>query len=181
MTTEAEDAVKGIGDCTPEAAEWLNESEAALLLGMSPSFIHRQVATGALKAHRQERVWLVGRAVVEFESMARRAFNRVDDAMTALDHLRDQPVHDFTQAVIRVGQEYELNERVVMDMAARAPAFIPDGQTATMFDVIDLVTNEANNPAIRNRMNVRHQLERAGGHVAIDPASRCDKCESRLT
>ena len=101
--------------------------------------------------------------------------------MTALNDLTNQPVHDFTQVVIRVRQEYELSERVVMDMAARAPAFIPNGQTPTMFDVIDLVTNEApNNPAIRNRMNIRHQLEQAGGNVAIDPASRCNKCESRL-
>ena len=117
--------------------------------------------------------------LVEFESMARRAFNRVDDAMASLDDLHNQPVHDLTQALVRVGQEYELPERVILDMTARAPEFL-NGQDPTMFTVVDMVTNEANNPAIRNRLGVRHQLEQVGGHVAIDPASRCDKCESRL-
>ena len=49
-----------------------------------------------------------------------------------------------------------------------------------MYEVVNLVTNEANNPALRNRTNIRQQLERAGGDVAIDPANRCDKWESRL-
>ena len=88
--------------------------------------------------------------LVEFESMARRAFSRVDASMHALDDLHNQPVHDLTQALVRVGQEYELPERIILDMTARAPAFL-NGQDPTLFTVVDMVTNEANNPAIRNR------------------------------
>ena len=57
--------------------------------------------------------------LVEFESMARRAFDRVDDAMHALDDLHNQPVRDLTQALVRVGQEYQLPERAILDISTR--------------------------------------------------------------
>ncbi len=62
MTTEAEDACTiAAGDSSRAATEWLSESEAALLLGMSPSFVRRQISAGALKADRRDKTCLVAR------------------------------------------------------------------------------------------------------------------------
>ncbi|HWC38100.1 MAG TPA: helix-turn-helix domain-containing protein, partial [Acidimicrobiales bacterium] len=64
--TRAENAGGGTADdrlAEPDA--WLSEADAARLLGMSVSFVHRQVADGALKGQYREQVWLVARADLE--------------------------------------------------------------------------------------------------------------------
>jgi peptidoglycan/xylan/chitin deacetylase (PgdA/CDA1 family) len=66
MMTGAEHAGSGTADDRPAGAEaWLSEADAAGLLGMSRSFVHRLVASGALEAQRGEKVWLVDRGDLE--------------------------------------------------------------------------------------------------------------------
>lgn len=124
----------------------------------------------------------VNEVMIEFEMMARRAFSRVDDAIHGLQALREQPVNDLSQALVRVGQEHNLPERVRMELVERVPAYLEETNAEpTMFDVINLVTNQANAPRLRNRYSARQQLERAGGSVVSDHADRCSHCLSKLT
>jgi hypothetical protein len=49
-----------------------------------------------------------------------------------------------------------------------------------MFDVVNLMTNQANNPSIDVRSSTRRNLQRAGGNIVTDHAERCGTCHSRL-
>ncbi len=49
----------------------------------------------------------------------------------------------------------------------------------SMFDVVNLVTNFANSPAVRNDGG-RLLLERAGGSVVTDHATRCGHCQQKV-
>ena len=53
-------------------------------------------------------------------------------------------------------------------------------EEVTMFHLVNHLTNEANNPALRSHPNQRRELERAGGIMLADHTARCDLCHSRL-
>jgi peptidoglycan/xylan/chitin deacetylase (PgdA/CDA1 family) len=62
MMTGAEHAESSTADDPAAGADaWLSESDAAGLLGMSLSFVHRQVASGALKVQERDKVCLISR------------------------------------------------------------------------------------------------------------------------
>jgi hypothetical protein len=47
-----------------------------------------------------------------------------------------------------------------------------------MFDLVNLVTNAANEPGVSPRL--RSQLQRVGGTVVTQHHARCGHCQSRL-
>jgi hypothetical protein len=50
-----------------------------------------------------------------------------------------------------------------------------------MFDLLNHMTNEANDPAIRRQVGVRRSLERAGGGLIHEHAQRCPSCQTKLS
>jgi hypothetical protein len=88
----------------------------------------------------------------------------------------DPAVGDLTAAGLRFTQNRarNLTPDVEEFMA------IAEGEAATMFHLINLITNEANNPAIASRPTSRRALEAAGGTVVAEHADRCTHCAQRL-
>lgn len=48
----------------------------------------------------------------------------------------------------------------------------------TMFDLVNIITNEANNPQIEEKPAQRRKLQRAGGNVVVHQNGFCDNCGS---
>lgn len=114
------------------------------------------------------------------EAAMTRAFANVSGSIKALYDLRQTKVADASQAVLRMGRESGLAERTVMALVERVPEVVEDPRNATAFDVVGLVTNAANEPSIRNRLNIRRRLEQAGGSEVADHIARCRTCQAKL-
>lgn len=55
---------------------------------------------------------------------------------------------------------------------------LPVSEHDSVFDLINIVTNEANNPAIEARPSQRQKLQRAGGSVVVHQSGFCNNCGS---
>lgn len=115
------------------------------------------------------------------EARAQEAFARVEQQIEHFYDLRNQPVvGDASLALLRIGSDYGIPDRTMVRIAREAlPTAIEDGQAATMFDLVNLITNEANNPAVS--LSGRRALEAAGGAVVATHTERCTHCQSRLS
>jgi hypothetical protein len=118
--------------------------------------------------------------LAELELAAQTAFARVEQEMEHFYEMRNQAiVGDVTQAVIRVSEERGLPNRTAMELARRVPEMLDSealGHEVNMFDLTNLITNQANDPALRTRRGSRLQLERAGGELVRIEAARCGHC-----
>jgi hypothetical protein len=116
----------------------------------------------------------------QMESAAQQAFDMAQPAIDQFYELRDHPVRgDLTQMVARVASDVGLSDARVRSLALRAPEISREaGREPTVFDVVNLVTNEANAPDIQPA--ARRQLIRAGGVIAAEHGERCAACQSIL-
>lgn len=116
----------------------------------------------------------VEEVMAELEAQAQRAFGAIDSQIEHFYNLRNQKVENPERLLIRTAQERGIPERSLRAMLHAAPSgALPD--TPTMFDITNLITNMANNPAMRNDGG-RLILERAGGSIINDEAIRCGHC-----
>lgn len=122
----------------------------------------------------------VDEVLAEFEAMADRAFRQVEDRIRALYDLRSQRIEHPERTMIRLAGERGLPDRTVRALTERIPSVVADDGSATMFDLVGLITNQANDPTIRRRAGARRTLEIAGGGVVVDHADRCKTCQSKL-
>lgn len=122
--------------------------------------------------------------LAELEMAAERAFSQVEEELEHFYGLRQQRVEgDVTQTVLRVAQEQGLPDRTAMALSRRVPDQLnPEilGHEVSMFDVVNLITNQANHPDIRNRRNSRRALESAGGNLVRSVADRCGTCHQQI-
>jgi hypothetical protein len=65
-------------------------------------------------------------------------------------------------------------------MIERMPLIIEDLEEATLFDVVNVVTNQANHPSLAGKHTTRRHLELAGGRMLTDHSKRCTHCQSQL-
>lgn len=117
--------------------------------------------------------------LAEFESIADRMFQRAEHEIEAFYAMRQERVENPEQALVRLGNEQGLPDRMVYNLIARVPEITGDDGSATMFDLTNLITNAANDPAVR-RAGSRRILERVGGTLITEHASRCNHCQSKL-
>lgn len=122
----------------------------------------------------------VDEVLAEFEAQADRAFRRVEQDIASFYELREQRVDNPERTLIRMAEERGLPARTILTLAERVPAHIEEDGSATMFDLVNLITNQANDPRIRNRTGARRTLEATGGHVVTDHQERCGHCQSSL-
>lgn len=124
----------------------------------------------------------VEEVLASLEARAQEAFGRVEAQIAHFYDLRNQPVQgDASQALLRMAQEHGLPDRTAMTLVRdRLPAALAEGEAATMFHLVNIITNEANNPAIANRTSSRRAMEVAGGTAVTHHADRCRTCQSRL-
>lgn len=114
----------------------------------------------------------------ELELAAQRAFAEVEGHISAMYDLRNQPVENPDRALRARAQEAGLSDRVTMRMMERFPALVADDADVTMFDIVNVVTNQANDPGLR--LATRRDLERLGGQMVADHAARCGHCQQRV-
>lgn len=121
----------------------------------------------------------VDEVLAEVEQMARVAFGRVEQSIQHFYDMRSQRVTNPERAIRTLAVERGLPDRSTMALIDLARGEdLPD--EPSMFDVVNLVTNYANSPAVRNDGG-RLLLERAGGAAVADSASRCGHCNQKVT
>lgn len=118
-----------------------------------------------------------------FEVEIARAVDRLEADIQAFYDLRNTPLGtDPTGALHRAATEQNLPLRTIGRMEDLVPALMDEtnGGEITMFDVVNLMTNAANEPSMLNNRSGRRNLQRAGGVLINDHAERCGTCHSRL-
>jgi len=153
--------------------------EASLLM-------YRLVCTNGMERMVEDRRGVDARnksveeVLMEFEALADRLFRSAEAEIETFYNMRNERVDDPTQAVIRVATEAGLPARIARDLSLRVPGMErANEEFVSMFDVTNLVTNAANDPAL-TRESGRRALERIGGRMIHDHADRCRTCASRL-
>lgn len=122
--------------------------------------------------------------VAALRAEARRAFEKVNDAMKSFYDLRQQRLgSDRTGILRKTLQENDLPDRAISSLKDALSAYLVDEgvenpDDATMFHLVNLITNMANSPDL-GRPEAR-RLQRIGGSVVNDHAARCNYCKSRL-
>lgn len=119
--------------------------------------------------------------LMELELMAQRAFGTIEREIEAFYALREQPVPENNpeRFLNRLAEETGMGAPVLARLIREAPAIL--GPEPTMFDMVNYVTNQANDPDIVGRANIRRALERSGGHIVADAdGARCGTCFSLL-
>lgn len=123
----------------------------------------------------------------ELTSSAHKAFNTIENSIQAFYDLRNQTVGpDRTGVLRRVAQEQGLPERTISHLEDSLPAYLledfnlGENDPVTMFHLVNLITNEANNSSLANRPGARRRLEQTGGTIVTDHAERCTFCNGRL-
>lgn len=114
-----------------------------------------------------------------FESEMRRAVDKLESDIHAFYDLRTQQVGRDAEATLRqAAKEQGLPDRTISRLVGMD--WYEAGRDASMFDVVNAMTNLANDPSIGVRTSSRRNLQRAGGSVVTDHAARCQVCHSRL-
>lgn len=126
----------------------------------------------------------VDEVLAELEEMARLAFSQAEKDISNFYELRETKVENPERLLVQMSRERGIPARsatAILELAAGED--LPD--EPSMFDVINLVTNFANSPTIRNDGG-RLLLERAGGAVASEHtsrghAARCGHCTQKVS
>lgn len=173
-----------VGDITQGGIRLFQDRKHNLAPGVSP-FFRRLVCTNGMEMMDEglrvdARGQSVEQVLAEFEAAAERAFSRVEADMEAFYELRTQRVANPERAILRLAEEHGLPDRTAVRLAQRVPAYVQDDGTASMFDLVNLITNQANDPSIRGRSGVRRNLESVGGNIVVAHAERCGHCLSKL-
>lgn len=118
-----------------------------------------------------------------FEAEIRRAVDRLESDIQAYYDLRNTEVGgDPTGAVRRIGRERGLPARTLGRLEDMVPAMVSEaGGNPTMFDVVNLITNLANDPSLNVQSTTVRGLQTAGGAVVHEHSTRCGTCHSRIT
>lgn len=119
--------------------------------------------------------------LAELEKAAQHAFGMVESRLNHFYELRNQRIEgDVTQAVLRIARERGLPDRTALALADNVQGQLdPEvlGHEVSIFDVTNLITNQANNPELRSRRGPRRTLERAGGAIVQQEQERCRRCQ----
>jgi hypothetical protein len=151
-------------------------------------FIWRKVCTNGMEIPDQGiKVTATGLEAREIEAMfeaeVARAVDRLENDIHAFYDLRNTPLgNDPTGALRRAATEQNLPLRTIGRLEDLVPALADDtdGREITMFDVVNLMTNQANDPDMGVRSSSRRNLQRGGGNLVNDHSERCGTCHSRL-
>lgn len=171
-------ARKQVGDITRGGVRVALDIKHGLAPSVQPYFFRLWCTNGAETQDQGLRIDARGATVedvlAEFEQLAERAFSRVEEGIKHYYDLRTIKVDNPERTIRRIASEGGLPDRSMVHLMHLAPSSaLPD--SPTMFDVMNLVTNLANSPALR-RDGGRVLLERVGGSVVADHAARCKHC-----
>jgi hypothetical protein len=178
----------GIGDITRGGVRIGQDRKHNLAPYVQP-FLYRLRCTNGMEIPDEGlKISAVGAKAAEiealFEAAIAQAVARVEDDIHAFYDLRNQTLgNDPTGALHRAATEQGLPLRTIGRMEDLVPALLEEsGESGeiTMFDVINLMTNQANDPKMASNRSGRRNLQTAGGTLVNDHAERCSTCHSRL-
>lgn len=111
-----------------------------------------------------------------FEAEVRRAVDSLEEEIQHFYATREQPLgEDPTGTLRRLAQEQGLPNRQIGRLEDLIPS-LEDPSSASLFDLVNLMTNQANNPEIDVRSSTHRNLQRAGGSVVAEHSERCSAC-----
>lgn len=174
-----------VGDITRGGLRFLLDRKNNRAPGVQP-YLYRLVCTNGMEVpdsslRLDARGNTVDAVLAELETMAQRAMGQVEDKIRAFYELREERVEgDVTQRVIQVARERGLPDRTAHRLATRVPEITDDDGRATMFDVVNLITNAANAPELATSAARRRTLEMAGGVLVDEHHARCSHCQRSL-
>lgn len=177
----------GVGDITRGGIRIGQDRKINSAPWLQP-FLWRRVCTNGMELPDQGlKVNAVGATEREiemlFEAEIARAVDRLEDDIHAFYDLRNTSLgSDPVGALRRAAAEQNLPLRTTGRLEDLVPALADgtEGREITMFDVVNLMTNQANDPEIGLRSSTRRNLQRGGGNLVNDHAERCGTCHSRL-
>lgn len=115
----------------------------------------------------------------DFESIADAAFHSVEASIAAHYDLRNTKVPNPERMLLRLSREYKLPVEIERRLVSEASGEdMPDN--ASMFDVVNLITNQANDPSISGKAGVRRRFECMGGSIVSEHVARCRHCQAKL-
>lgn len=121
----------------------------------------------------------VDEVLAELEAAAQRAFARVESDIAHFYDLRHTRLDNPERHFLRLANERNLPERSRNRLMLRIPSIVSEDGTTSEFDLVNLITNAANDPAV-TRWGARQELERFGGHIVTTQVERCRTCQGRL-
>jgi hypothetical protein len=121
----------------------------------------------------------VDEVLAEFEALAKQAFERVEDAIEHYYALDQKKVPNPERTLRAISREHSVSDRTLVDLLDLAATDeLPDDPT--MFDIVNLITNQANDPSLVNRYRVRREFQAVGGAVVTESAHRCNHCQQKV-
>jgi hypothetical protein len=122
----------------------------------------------------------VEEVIASLEEMAEIAFGRVESDIAAFYELREHPVEHPERVLLRMGQEQGIGDRRLRTILEGLPEYLDANDQVSQFDIINIITNEANRESLDQSFNARRTLQRAGGNIAFEHRTRCPSCQSSL-
>lgn len=174
-----------VGDITRGGLRFFMDRKNNRAPGVQP-YLFRLVCTNGMEVpDRSLRLDARGNTVdavlAELESMAQQAFGQVEDQIRAFYELRNERIEgDVTQRMLQLARERNLPDRVAHQLATRIPELDENEGPTTMFDLVNLITNQANRPDLRNSFSRRRTLEMTGGTLIDEHHARCSHCQRAL-
>jgi len=173
---------KEVGDLTSAGVRVGVDLKRGLAPTIQP-FSYRLICTNGMEtpmvgAKIDARGQSVEEVLAELEEKARLAFAQAERDIESFYDMRNVKVDNPERTIRAIARERGIPNRSTMaliDLAATEEI----GDEPTMFDVLNLVTNFANSPNIRNDGG-RLILEQAAGAVVTDHAERCGHCQQRV-
>jgi hypothetical protein len=139
-----------------------------------------EVPDASLKVSAKGRT--VDEVLILLEGEARRAMGRVEADIQAYYDLRTHALPaDPAVYLRRIAKDMGFPDRSVAHLEAMLPTLEPaNGEFLTEWDIVNLLTNEANAPDLAHSRGPRSHLQRAGGSLVRDHARRCSSCHHRI-
>lgn len=171
-----------VGDITKGGLRFGQDTQHRLAPWVN-TFLYRLVCTNGMEIAR------VGAPVslrqsseamaADLEAAAMEQMALVTHQIEAFYDLRNKKIEDPYALLRRYSQEGRYPARVLGRLEDNLPQYM-DPQEASMFDVVNLITNQANHPDLLERPNARRALESAGGAAVESHSHRCRTCQGVL-
>lgn len=116
----------------------------------------------------------------ELNELAEVLFGRAEQRIKAFYEMRANIIANPSQRIMREAQERGIPDRVAAAMIKEIPSYLEEGDDFSEFHLVNMITNQANNPKMR-RSGPRRRLQQAGGALIGEHVARCTHCQSKLS
>jgi hypothetical protein len=146
-------------------------------------YLHRLACTNGMRRKElgmkvDARGQTVDEVLAEVGALAEQLMSGVESDIRHFYELRERPVDNPERQIIALARDFKIPDRSTKKLLHLASTEeMPDNPSE--FDVLNLVTNLANHPEIRNDGG-RLLLERVGGGIIADQAARCGHCRQTV-